>query len=1099
MLQRRILTLVACLGVLGFLSAPADAQTKLLRFPDLHGDTVVFTYAGDLWTAPATGGTATRLTSHPGLELFPRFSPDGQHIAFTGQYDGDEQVYVIPTAGGTPQQLTFFPARGPLPPRWGYDNQVYGWTPDGQRVLFRSYRDAWDLSNTKLYTVGMDASLPSALPMPESGAGDLSPDGSKIVYSPLARDFRHWKRYEGGWAQELYIFDLASHDMQRVTDHPRADRDPMWVGDHIYFASDRDDRLDLYGYDLGSGQLTQLTDHEPWDVRWPSADTTTGRIVYELDGELRIYDTTTSTDSSISIHVPTDNVLTRPSRMHVGDQITDSGLSPKGTRAVFAARGDIFTVPVEHGLTRNLTNSSGANDRDPAWSPDGKHIAFISDMDGEDEIYLIDQEGRKPAVQLTDGNTTRFTSLNWSPTSTHLAFTDQGRQIYVLDVASKELKVVADDPDNFGTSFVWSPRGGHLALSMTDDNGQESLHIWSAADNQRRRITSDLFSESSPSWDPGGNYLYYLSPREWHPQIGSFEFNYVVAKNVQVYALALRKDVTSPLPVRNDEVEVSADDEKKADNGDGDDEKKEDATDESPITIDFEGLAERVVQIPLPPDNYAALSALEGHLLYATTPNGYYGRAPDGRTTLSIYSLKEREATTLVEGLQGLQLSPDGSKMLTRENGRFQLRNASPAGKSDAKAVDTSNLVKDHVPAEEWAQIYGEVWRRFRDHFYDPNMHGYDWQALGDQYRPQLGHVGHRSDLNYVLSELIGELNISHAYVTGGDWDAPARPRGALLGARFETADDRYRIGEIFEGQNAEDAFRSPLTEVGVNVKVGDYMLAINGEELTADDNPYRMLRHAGGDAVELTVNSQPSFDGARNVLVRPVRSETSLLYLQWLLANHRYVNERSGGRLGYIHIPDMGSDGIREWVKWFYGQIRKQGMVIDVRNNGGGNISQMLIERLRRELLMFDVERNKSIPDTYPSTVFTGHLVCLLDEDTASDGDQFAYVFREAGLGPLIGKRSWGGVVGIYGRDALVDGGGVSVPESGSTDANADWVIEGYGVDPDIVVENEPKEVLQGRDQQLEKAVDVLLEQLEQDPRILAGRKPAPNRAPQN
>ena len=1109
--------LVVCLASLLAAAASADGTsgpTKLLRFPDLHGDEVVFTYAGDLWLASvaASGGSpsiARRLTSHPGLELFAKFSPDGRWLAFTGQYDGDEQVYVVPTEGGVPRQLTFYPADGPLPPRWGYDNQVYGWTPDGKAVLLRSMRDGSDLADTRLYTVSVDGGLPVPLPMPVSGAGDLSPDGKRAVYSPLMRDFRHWKRYQGGWAQDLYIFDLATHETVSITDHPRADRDPMWIGDKVYFASDRDGTLNLYSYDPASQATAQLTHSELWDVRWPSSDPS-GQIVYELNGELQILRLESGRSRAIPIRVPDDGVASRPSRLAVEDWIEDSGLAPQGKRALFTARGDIFTVPIEHGPVRNLTRSSGAHDREPAWSSDGRQIAYVSDASGEEEIYLIDQDGHGEPRQLTTGSGFRYFDLQWSPSDEHLAFRDQNAKLYVLTIATKERIEVADDVANFGMVYDWSPHGGHLAFSLADVNVQRSLYIWSLEDRQTRRVTGELWNEDSPAWGSQGNYLYFVSDREFAPQMDLVEWNFANNRRTQIYALALRRDVAHPFPPRSDEVAAEADADASSDDAEakGDraskkgkkassDDPEEETEKKEPIAIDFEGLGERVARVPVDAGNYFGLSATEGHLLYARGGAFYYGRQSHLPVNLFVFKLEDRKETQLASEVLNAEVSPDGSKALIQLASGFELRDISSKGKDKKKGkpVSTAGLAVDRVPAEEWAQIFDEVWRRFRDFFYVENLHGYDWKALGEQYRPLLAHVGHRSDLNYVLSEMIAELNVSHAYVSGGDYEVPDRPHAALLGARFELdpAASRYRIKKIFAGHNLEDRYRSPLTEIGVDVEVGDYLLAINGVDLVGSDNPYRLLRHAGDSPVELTVHDKPSKTGARRVIVDPIASEDSLLYLGWVEANRRWVDEASGGKLGYLHIPDMGSAGLREFIKWYYGQVRKSGLVIDVRSNGGGNISQMLIERLGRELLMVDFERHVDYPETYPNITFHGHLVCLLDEDTASDGDQFAYVFQQAGLGPLIGKRSWGGVVGIYGRGPLIDGGGVSVPESGSANADGRWVIEGHGVDPDIVVENDPKSVLEGRDPQLEKAVEVLLEKIESDPKRLPEQPSAP------
>lgn len=1100
--------LILCLLVVSGLATAgsATADTKLLRFPDLHGDQVVFTYGGDLWLASDQGGTARRLTTHPGLELFARFSPDGQWIAFTGQYDGDEQVYVVPTQGGMPQQLTFYPALGPLPPRWGYDNHVHGWTPDGKSVLFRSLRDGWDLTDSRLYTVSVDGGLPTPLTMPVAGAGDLSGDGQKVAYSPLFRDFRHWKRYEGGWAQDLHIFDLESNTARQITDHPRSDRDPMWIGDHVYFASDRDGTLNLYRFDPASGGTEQLTRSDAWDLRWPSADPSTERIVYEKAGGLEILDTATGNSRALSITVPDDGVPRRPGRISVADQVEGIGLAPKGKRALFVARGDVFTVPAEHGPVRNLTRSSDAHDREASWSPDGETIAFVSDASGEEELYLVDHRGDQPARQLTEGSEGRYYGLNWSPKGTHIAYRNQKAQLFVVDVDSKDVVQVADDLTPFGLDYSWSPDGSHLAISLADTNSMRSIHLWKAADQTLHRVTGEQWSEGNPVWGPGGEYLYYLSSREFAPRMDVQEWNYANDRNTLIYALALRKDVPHPFPPRSDEAveakEESEEEEKPAEDDDtkgkkGKKGKKSteemEAKDaEKPMVIDLDGLAERVARVPVNASNYFGLSAIDGHLLYIRGGSFFMGRGSGEQPELFAFSFESREEKSVAKGLRRGALAPDDSKMLIQTNSGYEI--IDPKGGS-SKNVSTSGLRMDRVPAEEWAAIFDGVWRRFRDFFYVENMHGYDWEALREQYRPLLEHVAHRSDLNYVMSEMIAELNVSHAYVSGGDYEIPDRPRAALLGARFELDGDHYRVSNIFPGHNQEDRYRSPLTEVGVDIDTGDYVLKINGEALEADGNPFQLLRHAGGGPVELLVNDSPSAEGARRVLVNPISDEDDLLYLGWVEDNRRRVAEASEGRLGYLHIPDMGPAGLREFVKWYYGQVRKEGLVIDVRSNGGGNVSQMILERLRRELLMVDFERNNDAPDTYPNVVFHGHLVCLLDEDTASDGDQFAYVFKESGLGPLIGKRSWGGVVGIYGRGPLLDGGGVNVPEAGSTNPDGEWVIEGHGVEPDIEVDNTPESLLAGRDLQLEKAVEVLLDKIAEEPVVLPERPAGPDK----
>ena len=1069
----------------------AAAQTKLLRFPDIHEDRVVFTYAGDLWLAPATGGTAIRLTAHPGLELFAKFSPDGQWIAFTGQYDGDEQVYVVPSDGGVPRQLTYYPARGPLAPRWGYDNQVYGWTPDGSAVLVRSLRDGWDLSDSRLYKVPLSGGLPQALPMPVSGAGDLSPDGRQVVYSPLFRDFRTWKRYQGGWAQDLWIFDIETNQAENITNHPRADRDPMWVGDRILFSSDRSGTLNLYSYDPATRETTPITQYTGWDVRWPSADYQ-GNVVYELGGELQVLNAATGESRALQIRVPDDGLAMRPSHIQVRGNIEGYSLSPKGERAIFVARGDVFTAPIESGPTRNLTKSSGAHDKLATWSPDGSRIAYVSDAIGEEQIYVVNQDGSGEPEQLTSSNAGMLFGLEWSPDNERLAYTDKSGKLYVLEVESKRITEIADERYGLLGGGAWSPHGGHIAFTLQDATGFSSIYIWSVADGQVRRVTGEYFNEFSPAWDPDGDYLYYIADREYAPMIGSFEWNFVVDRESYIYALALREDVPHPFPPKSDEVTVEEGEEEEAAGANEDDEN-------GYIRIDLDGLAERVARVPVEADNYGGLSANKGNLIYVRGTPFYYGRSAGSQPAIMIFSVEDREATALVEGSGGYALSSDGSKLLVREAGNYNLYDASPSGKGSKKTVSTSGLALDRVPREEWNQIFGEVWRRFRDFFYVANMHGYDWNALRQQYEPLLDHVAHRSDLNYVLGEMVAELDVSHAYISGGDFEIPDRPRVGLPGARFEldAGSNRYRISRIFRGDNEEDRYRSPLTEIGADVAVGDYVLAIDGQELSGSDNPYRMLRNKGSQAVTITVNGRPSFDGARQVTYQPVTDETSLKYLNWVERNRDRVNRMTDGRVGYMHIPDMGAAGIREFIKWYYGQIKKEGMIVDVRGNGGGNVSAMLIQRLSRKVLGLGYQRLRDDATTYPSTVFYGHLVAILNETSASDGDIFPAMFRQAGLGPLIGKRSWGGVVGYTGYGPLIDGGGVNVPQFGLADTDGQWAIENYGVEPDITVENDPASVLAGGDPQLERAVQEVLRRMAEDPRELPPRPEPPVKRP--
>ena len=1072
--------------------SPAQA-TKLLRFPNVWHDRIVFSYAGDLWTVSTQGGTATRLTSNPGVELFGKFSPDGRFIAFTGQYSGDEQVYVIPSGGGTPKQLTFYPASGPLADRWGYDNQVYGWTPDGTAVLFRSARDGFALTDCKLYTVPMQGGAATALPMPVSGAGQFSPDGKKIVYSPLWRDFRSEKRYQGGWANDLYIFDLIHPGLLQVTNDPRTDRDPMWIGDAIYFNSDRSGVFNLFRYDIATRQTKQLTHYQDWDVRWPSADAQ-GQIVYELDGELHIYDTQNDQDRGLSINVPTDGTTTAPQTVDAADYMESLSLSPGGERLAVVARGDVFSVPMEHGITRNLTQSSSAHDREVAWSNDGQRLAYVSDRNGEEEIYLQAQDGSDHAVKVTSGSTARYYAPRWSGDNKRIAVCDTTGRLYVIDIASKRRITVARDPADLPQDYRWSPDGQFLSLTLNDSNGFSSIYVWSVSDQKLHRVTPPFFNAHSPAWAPNGELLYFLSEREYQPLLSTIEFDFATDRQTGIFAVTLRKDLKNPFGIRDDEPGDAQKDEEhdKSPKIKKKNTAKEDG--KTPIKIDFDGIAERAIRIPVEADNLSNLAVGDDNLLYQRSGPSYYGRDASIKPSVMTYSIKDREAKTVVEDITDWAATADGKHVLAQLSSK-EIKYFEVGKSEEAKTVSLAGLVTTRIPADEWREIFAEVWRRYRDYFYVDNMHGYDWKKLREKYQPLLDFVGSRADLNYVIAEMISELTVQHAYIEGGDLGLPKRPFIALPGARFEldAKSGRYRIAKIFAGENEEERYRSPLTEVGIDIHVGDYVLAINGHDLKEGTDPYELLRTAPNQPVEWRISATPDGAAAHIIRYQPLASESALLYLAWITQNRAHVDQLSQGRLGYIHIPDMGEAGIREFIKWWYPQVRKEGLVVDIRDNAGGNISELLIERLARILHGTSFARNHETTDTYPRVVQPGPKVALTNEDTSSDGDIFAYAFRQWQIGTLIGKRTWGGAVGIVDHGPLLDGGIVFVPEFGTADANGHWIIEGHGVDPDIIVEQDPVAVLAGHDPQLERGIQELMNNLPATPTGLPRRAAPP------
>jgi tricorn protease len=1065
-------------------SVTAFAETKLLRFPDIHKDFVVFTHAGDLWRAPSVGGTAYRLTSHPGLELFAKISPDGNTIAFTGQYDGDEQVYVMPATGGEPRKLTHYPARGPLPPRWGYDNQVHGWTPDGTSVLFKSLMDGFDLSDSRLYTVAANGGEPVALPMPVSGAGTFSPDGSKMLYSPLSRDFRTWKRYQGGWAQDLYVFDLAAKRDRNITNTVRTERDPMWLESGLYFVSDRTGVLNLYSMPEDGSAVRARTAYTTGDVGWASAgpgNTGTSQIVFERNGTLHVLHTGSNEVGDIPITAADDRVHSRPKTIPVENYLEDADVVKDATRVVITARGDVFSVPVKDGSIRNLTATSTAHDRLATVSPDGKTVAFVSDASGEEEIWLVSEDGRSVARQLTRGNTRRLTGIRWSPTGRHLLATLKTGALLLVDAATGTQKEI--DKSGAGTigDATFSPDGTHIAYSKNNDSYFASIYIYALASRTATRISDPLFEAREPVWDKGGKYIFYLSDREFAPLLSKREQNYAVEQNTGIFALALTRTTGNPFPLGSDKGAIAkADDDAKPKKTAG-------------LTLDYDGIAQRTLRLPMSPGGYYNLNAIDGGVAYMVTNPDYFGRQSSARA-LEKFDFESKRTTRVGRNVASYGVSADGKNFILFD-AAGELSIAKTDGDDDGTQVDVAKVRTLVDPRAEWRTAFDEVWRRYRDYFYVENMHGYDWKAIGDRYRALLPSVGHRSDLNWVLGEMVGELNIGHAYIQGGDDGKDSRPEIGLLGARYalDAASRKWKITKLLPGQNEEFKYRAPLSELGVNARVGEYILAIDGRLLTPDTSPDAALVGKRDRIVELLLSPTPDTAAARTVLVKTLGSETALLYLDFVLANRARVEKLSGGKLGYLHIPDMGEDGLYEFIKWYYPQVRKQGLVIDVRSNGGGFVSEMIVERLRRTLLAVDHTRDITATTTYPSAVFTGPLVVIADEDTSSDGDIFTAMVKRAKLGPVVGKRTWGGVVGIADHGPLIDGGVVSVPESATGDVDGAYIIEGHGVEPDIVVQQDTAQVIAGGDPQLERAVAEALARVTDKPSALPGRPADP------
>lgn len=1098
----------------------AQAQTKLLRFPDIHGNQVVFSYGGDLWTASAAGGAASRLTAHPGLELFAKFSPDGKWIAFTGQYDGNFNVYVMPAEGGQPKQLTFYQGGAqPLSDRMGIHDEVVSWFPDSKRIVFLSRRDASNGWTKRLYSVSIDGGWPEPLPIDQGGLISFSPDGTKIAYNIIFRNFRTWKRYTGGLAQSITIYDLKNNTSEDLPHTEWTDTFPMWHGNAIYFSSDRgpEHRLNLYRYDLGAKQTEQLTHFTDFDVMWPSLGP--DAIVFENAGYLYTFDPQSNGTKKLNIYLPGERDQAMKHWANVSKSVSDFDISPEGKRAVFSVRGDVFTVPAKEGSIRNLTRTPGIRERQVAWSPDGRWIAYVSDRSGEDEIYIAPQDGLGKEQQITSGYKGFKFAPAWSFDSKKLAWADKDLRLWYVDINDR--KPVEVDRGKYGeiTNYAWSPDSRWLVYDKSENSGFSLVYLYSLETRTSTPVTTSMTNSYGGIFDPEGKYLYFLSDRDYNEIVGSIDFEFANPKTTRVYVVTLRKDEPSPFQVLSDEAQIkkeepapqATNEAAKSDNQAAGKEKQKEIENgkeakpgekEKPAAfhIDLEGIGDRVVALPTDPGVINTLAAGKGFIYYSTTPiQGLSGPIPGETSAVQVYDLKERKSKTLIEGVERFAVSFDGSKLLYETEGganghTYGIIDAKPDGekKTGDGALNLSGMRAELDPPQEWKQMFEEVWRQERDYFYEASMNGVDWPKVRDKYAALLPYVADRYSLTYILGEMIGELSNSHTYVGGGDYPSVPAVSVGLLGADFEVnpASGMYRIKKIYPGENWDSSLRSPLTEPGVQVKEGDYLLAVNGRSLRAPQNLYELFVNTANETVTLTVNSKSSDDGSRTVQVKPIADEFKLRELNMIETNRKKVDAATQGRVGYVYLPDMGDEGLNQFVKQYFPQIRKQGLIFDVRYNGGGFVDPLIFARLRRILAGMNSQRNWE-SSTVPSQVFNGSLACVTNHFAASDGDIFSYYFKYYKLGPLIGERTWGGVRGIRGLIPLMDGGYISRPEASRYDLNSQWIIENRGVEPDIVVENRPEQVVKGEDPQLEKAIEVVMKDIQAHPKTLPPRPP--------
>ncbi|PYR89760.1 MAG: peptidase S41 [Acidobacteria bacterium] len=1087
---------LVCLALIALCSHPVFAQidARMFRHPAVSRDQIAFVHAGDIWLAPKTGGTAVRLTSSPGEESFPRFSPDGTKVAYSASYDGNVDVFVVPVSGGEPKRLTHHPMA----------DRVVGWTPDGTRVLFASSRESGRQRYNQFFTVGLDGGLPERLPVPYGEFGMYSPDGRQFVYMPMAQDFRNWKRYRGGWAPDLMLFDLKTFATKNITSNPANDAQPMWHGNTIYFMSDRgaNERNNIWAYDVVSGGTRQVTDFGDFDITFPSLGP--DGIVFQAGGRLYMLDLASEKASEVPVRVVTDEATLRPRTAAVAALIGSASVSPSGKRTAFEARGDVFSVPAEFGAVVNVTRSSGVAERYPRWSPDGKTLAYWSDRSGEYELTLRSADGNGPERKVTSlGPGFRY-APQWSPDSRKLAFIDQAMRIRIYDLDAKDLREIDQSPEWIAhgglETFVirWSPDSRWIAYARPTGTANSAIFLFDtrSADTRnstRRQVTTGYLHDAQPTFEPEGKYLYYASDRAFDPVYGSFDNSWTYPNPTRLVAVPLRKDVKSPIQTRNDSESAALDTSKTAERKK--EEKKEeektgDKADEKPapppnVDIDLDGFEARAVVLPPKAGNYADLAAIKGKLLYRRAPRAGSG---DEKSPIVFFDLAEREEKTVLEDADGFEATADGKKMLVTSKDKYAIVEIKPAQKFE-KPMATADMEAPVDPRAEWRQMFADAFRFERDFFYDPGMHGVDWPGLRQRYGKLLEDAVTRWDVDFVLGEFIGELNASHTYHGGGDMEqAPKRSVG-MLGVDWELTNGAYRIKRIVRGGPWDAPVRSPLEDPGVAVKEGEYVLAVNGVPLDTRADPWASFEGLGSKTVVLSVNSTPSLSGARQVIVKCLENETELRFAAWIEERRQIVDKASQGKVGYIYVQSTGVDAQNDLVRQFMAQWKKDGLVVDERWNNGGQIPDRFIELLNRPILAYWASRDGT-DQQWPPVAHRGPQVMLINGWSGSGGDAFPTYFRQAGLGPLIGTRTWGGLIGISGAPGLVDGGAVTVPSFRMYGPTGEWFAEGHGVEPDITVNEDPAALAKGSDPQLDRAIAEVMDRVAKMP-------PAPARPP--
>ena len=1054
-----------------------DEKRHLMRFPDVYKDTVVFSYGEDLWKASVEGGTAVRLTVNDGEERYPKFSPDGKLIAFTADYDGNSDIYVMNPHGGNITRVTYHP---------GYD-MVVGWHSLKNKILFRSIRKSFS-SFYRLYLISPDGTGLETLILNEATDGSFSPEGTKIAYNKSLRQ-GSWKRYMGGEAREVYLYDFKTHQEINLSRYKGTDGSPMWIGDTVFFNSDRNYTLNIYGYNTASRKIEQFTFHDVYDVCRPSGGD--NRIVYENGGELWLLDTISRKTRKIPVEIRTDAPERRSYVKDVSKYITGFDISPSGKRALIVARGEVFTVPKKNGAVRNLTGDSGSRDKDAVWSPDGKTIAYLSDKSGEYEIYIIHSKGKTQAVKLTQLQEGYRHTLRWSPDSKKIAFADQTLRCYYLDTATK--KIVEVDKaryENVDVSldvkpiydFAWSPDSKYIAYSKMDADQVNKIYIYSLETGKTHCVSSGLFNDFNPVFSTGGNHLFFISNRRFSPTLSDFEWEMVYKDMAGIFCITLRKDGKSILPLLSDEEGEEKKEEEK------EKEKKNKVKPEVNVKIDFEGISERVNMLPLPRGNYRNLAVSDDAVFYLNGEKGDYNRFEFrklGPRDLFAFDFDERKERTVIKKIKEYKLSFNGEYIIYEKDEKIGIVEADST-EAENGLIDLSGLTMPLDPVREWAQMFNEAWRMERDLFYEPGMRGLDWKAVGEKYGKLLPYVTCRQDIQYLIGEMIGELSVSHTYVYGGDRKRQAEKVNiGMLGADWETdaGNKRYKFKKIYRVPDWSRNIIPPLYGPDVHIEAGDYLLAVDNVPVFTNRNIYSYFQGKAGKQVTLLVNNTPSEKGAKEYIVKPLGNDWHLRYLDWVEGNRLTVEKASNGQIGYLHFRDTYVGSAIEFPKYYYSQVRKKGLIIDGRYNAGGLGPDIFFNRLKDRVQTYWTRRY-SHDQPWPLLATRAHLVCLTNRQAGSGGDEFPWLFRSRKMGPVIGTRTWGGLIAITTSVPLIDGGEITAPDSRIYGPDGNWIVENTGVEPDIKVELSPVEMARGYDAQLMKGVEYLLKKIKEEPR---------------